>query len=459
MIDDQLNLFPKTNSSYKVTQVIKRDGKQVAFQAEKITNAIYLAAVSVGGKDRRQAEELTEKVLAVMHKLYPAGSAPSVEEVSDLIEKVLIESGHARTAKAFILYRAERARVREKKDAIIEVQDNIPYKLIWKIYSWNVDHRCDSVENLNRHIHDGTWKKLVEDSEKHYHQEIKKVAQLIHKRKDDLRLMIVAGPSSSGKTTTTMKIGEALAEAGISFVLLGLDNYFKNADNHPVDEFGDRDYEAPTALDLDLINEHLSALLKGKTIRMPHYDFKTGVRTDNVREFKLKKGEIVLIDSLHGLYADMTQSVPADQKFKFYIEAICQIKDTNGEFVRWTDLRILRRMVRDSWHRGYEPHQTVGHWHYVRRGEKKYIVPFIHTVDYVFNGSLGYELPVHKNFLEALFPKILKTYENNPKRLDAFLRAQRISHLLKSLEAFPDSEKIPRNSCLREFIGGSVYKY
>ncbi len=458
-MEDQLNLFPKSNQSYKISQIIKRDGKQVIFQPEKITNAIYQAAVNAGGRDRKQAEALTQQVLLLMQKLYPAESTPSVEEIQDLIEKVLIESGHARTAKAFIIYRAERARIREKKDSIIEVQDNIPYKLIWKIYSWNVDHNCDTVEKLNRQIHDGHWKKLVEESERHYHQEIKKVAQTIAKRKDDLRLMIVAGPSSSGKTTTTMKIGEELKEAGVSFVLLGLDNYFKNADTHPVDEFGDRDFESPNALDLDLINEHLSALLKGKTIKMPYYDFKSGVRIENVTEFKLKKGEMILIDSLHGLYSEMTKAVAPEQKFKFYIEAICQIKDTNGEFVRWTDLRILRRMVRDSWHRGYEPEKTVGHWHYVRRGEKKFIVPFIHTVDYVFNGSLAYELPVHKNFMEHLFPKILKTYENNPKRLDAFMRAQRISHLLKSLESFPDSEKIPRNSCLREFIGGSVYQY
>lgn len=458
-MEDQLNLFPKLPSSLKIPRVIKRDGKLVEFQREKITQAIYKAAVSVGGQDMKTAETLTEKVLEYMHKLFQPGSAPSVEEVQDLIEKVLIEKGHAKTAKAFILYRAERARLREKKEAIIEVQDNIPYKLIWKIYSWNVDHECDSVEKINRRMRDGTWKKLVEDSEKHYHHEIKKVAQAIGKRKDDLRLMIVAGPSSSGKTTTTMKIGEALRESGISFVMMSLDNYFKNAESHPVDEFGDRDFESPNALDLELINEHLSALLKGKTIKMPYYDFKSGVRTDNVTEFKLKKGEIILIDSLHGLYADMTKSIPVEQKFKFYIEAICQIKDLNGEFIRWTDLRILRRMVRDSWHRGYEPEQTIGHWHYVRRGEKKYIVPFIHSVDYVFNGSLGYEMPVYKSLLEPLFPKILKTYENNPKRLDAFIRAQRISRLLGSLEAFPDAEAIPRNSCIREFIGGSVYKY
>lgn len=458
-MEDQLNLFPNQERSYKFSRVIKRDGRIVTFDHEKITNAIYKAALEVGGSNRELAVELTGKVLKMMDEIYPPGATPSVEEIQDIIEKILIENGHARTAKAFILYRAERARVREKKESIIVAEDNIPYKLVWKVYSWNVDHGCDSIEKLNQKIKDGSWKKLVTDSEENYHNEIKEVAEQIRERKDMIRLMIVAGPSSSGKTTTTMKIGECLKADKISFTLMSLDNYYKNLESHPKDEYGDYDFESPYALDLDLINDHLSSLLKGKTIKMPHYDFKKGVRTSELTEFKLKKGEILLIDSLHGLFDEMTKSVPAEQKFKFYIEAICQIKDANGEFVRWTDLRMLRRMIRDSWHRSYDPERTVGHWHYVRRSEKKYIVPFIHTVDYVFNGSLGYELPVHKNLLGKYFPDVVKKFESDPKKADAFFRAQRVSKLFESLENFPDINFIPGNSFLREFIGGSIYKY
>lgn len=458
-MEDQLHFSIHIPKHFKVSQIIKRDGRVVSFNPEKITNAIYKAAVGVGGSNRELAVSLTEKTLKMMNQIYPAGSTPTVEEIQDIIEKALIENGHAKTAKAFILYRAERARIREKKESQIIAEDNIPYKLVWKAYSWNVDHECDTIEKLNRQLKDGRWKKLVLDSEKHYHDEVKKVAKSILKKKDQVRLMIVAGPSSSGKTTTTIKIGECLKEQGFSFVLLNLDNYFKNIEFHPKDEYGDYDFEAPEALELDLINEHLSLLLKGKTIKTPSYDFKSGIRTDNVKEFRLNPGEIILIDSLHGLYEAMTQSVPAEQKFRFYIEAMCQIKDNLGEFVRWADLRMMRRMIRDSWHRGYDPNKTVGHWHYVRRSEKKYIVPFIHTADYLFNGSCSYEIPVYKNFLDRSFPSILKKYEGDPKKTDAYIRAKRVSSLLDSVEPFPDANFIPLNSFLREFIGGSVYSY
>src|SRR5262249_33666129 len=158
-------------------------------------------------------------------------------------------------------------------------------------------------------------------------------------------------------------------------------------------------------------------------------DFKTGKRRDRAVEFQLSPGQILLIDSLHGLYNDLSKSVPQEQKFKFYIEALCQIKDEDGNFVRWTDLRLLRRMVRDSWQRNYDPLATVGHWNYVRKSEKTFIVPFVHSADLVFNGSLPYELAAHKHFLEEKFPAILKKYQGDPKKSDAALRARRAGGL------------------------------
>jgi len=458
-MEDQLSLFPPQPETYKVAQVIKRNGHVVLFDREKIFNAIFKAAVEMGGSNRELAQKLTHQVIVMMNRIYPQDSTPSVEEIQDIIEKVLIENGHAKTAKAYILYRDEHARIRQRKESVIAFEDTIPYKLVWKAYHWNVDHECHTIEKLNRQMKNGGWKKLVQDSEKHYHDEIRKVARMIVKRKKEIRLMIIAGPSSSGKTTTTYKIGEVLKEEGIEFVLLNLDHYYKNLTEHPKDEYGDYDFETPHALDLELINEHLSALANGEAIPTPQFDFRTGTRKKETVEFKLKKGEIVLIDSLHGLYADMTRSIPSEMKFKFYIEAMCQIKDSMGEFVRWTDLRILRRMVRDSWQRNYDPTQTMGHWHYVRRSEKKYIVPFIQTVDYVFNGSLPYELCVHKNFMGHQFPGIVKFYDQDPKKVDAYIRAQRVNKLLESLVQFPDLSSIPINSLLREFIGGGNYKY
>ena len=272
-------------------------------------------------------------------------------------------------------------------------------------------------------------------------------------------MVIVAGPSSSGKTTTTLKIGEKLKGHNLSFVSLAIDNYFKNLEEHPKDEYGDYDFETPEALDLNLINEHLYDLLQGKTIMMPVYDFKTGKRKLDSKEFKLEKNQILLIDSLHGLYPQMTSSIPHDMKFKFYIEALCQIKDSKGEFMRWCDLRMLRRMIRDSWHRSYDPERTVGHWHYVRRSEKRHIVPFINKSDYIFNGALPYELPYHKKYLFKFFDATIKKYENDPQKLDAFMRARRVFEILNETSDAVEDTWVPKNSLMREFIGGSIYHY
>ncbi len=455
---EQLPLFAPSEESYKVTHIVKRSGRIVRFDREKVTNAIYKAALSVGGRDRETAAMLSGNVVAAINRKFPKGATPTVEEIQDIIEKTLIESNRAQTAKAFILYRAERSKVRDKKDLSVALEDNVPYKQVWKAYAWNVDHDCHTVEHLNRHMKSGTWKNLMEDAEKHYHDEIRKAAHMILKKKD-LRLMIVAGPSSSGKTTTTIKIGEMLKEAGKSFITLNLDHYFKHLEEHPKDEYGDYDFESPRALELDMINEHLSDLIKGKTIKIPHFNFKTGRRQDNATEFRAQSDQIILIDSLHGLYNDLTKSVSDDLKFKFYIEAMCQIKDLDGNFIRWTDLRLLRRMARDSWQRNYDPVATLGHWHYVRKSEKTYIVPFVHSADTVFNGSLPYEFAALKIQLESHWPHMNKKYKDDPKRADAYLRGERVGKLLKSFAAMPELDAVPKNSLLREFIGGGIYKY
>ena len=453
-------LFPENEiSGTKIRQVIKRDGRVVAFDRNKIVDSVFRAAVDAGGSDRSLAEKLAGETVNILNKVFQADAIPGVEEIQDVIEKVLVENRHYKTAKAYILYRAEHARLREEKDSRIVVEDNVPYKVLWKVFAWNVDHNCECIEKINRRINVGSFGKLVEDSEKAYHDEVKKVSGKIIKSAGDIKLVIVAGPSSSGKTTTTAKIAEQLKARGFDFVVLNIDNYFKNLEEHPKDEYGDHDFETPDALDMPLINDHISKLISGKTVKMPEYDFKTGKRRLEVSEMKLSSGQILLIDSLHGLSPQMTSSVPHERKFKFYIEALCQTKDGNGDFIRWADLRMLRRMVRDSWHRAYNPEQTVGHWHYVRRSEKKYIVPYINKADYVFNGALPYELPIHKAFLFKFLKAIVAKFKSDPGKLDAYIRAKRVYDLLSEVEEFKDTDVIPVNSLIREFIGGSSYNY
>lgn len=457
-IERQISLF-NVPESKKISSVIKRDGRVVSFDKSKIINAIFRAAQSVQGEDRELAERLADNTFKMIHDVYPAGATPSVEEIQDIIEKVLIENGHAKTAKAYILYRAEHQRIRLKKDEQIVVDDTIPYKVLWKVFLWNVDHQCHTVDKINTHIKNKTLGKLIQESEKAYHDEIDKVSALILKRLPDVRLVVVAGPSSSGKTTTTTKISEKLKEKGVDFVLMNLDNYFLDLDQQPRDEYGDYDFEKPEALDLDLINEHLESLLDGKTIQMPYYNFKSGKREKKTQAFRLLPNQILLIDSLHGLYEGMTSRIPPEVKFKFYIEALCQIKNKQGEFVRWADLRMLRRMVRDNWHRSYDPISTIGHWHYVRRSEMRYIVPFVNSVDYIFNGSLPYELPFYKLHLLGFIEKARAKFKNDSKKADAYLRSERVYHLLSTFLDVKEESLVPDNSLLREFIGGSKYQY
>ena len=275
----------------------------------------------------------------------------------------------------------------------------------------------------------------------------------------DVRLVIVAGPSSSGKTTTTIKLEEQLAAHGKKLKAINVDHYFYDLEMHPKDEFGDYDYETPQALDIGLINEHLEQLLAGKTIKTPHYDFHTGKRSLNVHEMHLADDEVLLMDCLHGLYSDMTRSVPDHRKFRLYIETLGQLRNERDEFMRWADHRLLRRMIRDSWSRNHDAMSTLTHWHYVRKSELQYIIPFIGNVDFVVNSAMPYEFPVLKNKLFHFFPEAIERYRKDFKRQDAYLRAQRVMQFLEPLRTDIDESCIPSNALFREFIGGSDYAY
>lgn len=441
-----------------ITHIYKRNGRLVEFDRQRITDAIFRSAQSIGGEDVERSQILTDKVVGTLNKTFEPGEKPTVEDIQDIVIEVLKKSGHQSTARAYARYRFEHARLREKRRTG-EIAETIPYKILWEVLVWNMDYGCETIEHLNLHVRRGTLPTIINDAEKVYHDEVRNLASDILQKIDDVRMIIVAGPSSSGKTTTTYKLEEELNKEGITFKSMGLDNYFKNLKEHPKDEFGDYDFERPESLDIPLINEHLESLINGNEIQMPIYNFKTGRREKDTIPFSIEDNEILIIDSLHGLYEPLTHSIPKEQKYKMYIEAMCQIKTSNGEFIRWADLRMLRRMVRDSWARSYSPEQTVGHWHYVRRSELQYIVPYIHDADYIFNGSLPYELAVHKKYLWKYMDEIYHSYENHPKRYDAFIRARRVYDLLSSVSALADDSCVPRNSLMREYIGGSIYEY
>ena len=444
-----------------IRQIVKRNGQTVPYDRDRIASAIFRAAASVGGSDRAEADRLAEKVEARLEASFGEGGIPSVEGIQDIVESELIEAGHARTARAYILYRHDRQMARAARaGGTFEATDNIPYRKIYEVLCWNMEHGCDTVDGINKIVADGRFKWLVDECEARYDAEVKAGAQKIIDRLPEVRMVIIAGPSSSSKTTTTIKVSEKLKQAGYEFKAINLDHYFFDLDRHPKDEFGDYDYETPHALDLKLIDEHIARLLAGETIKTPHYDFKTGIRQLDVHEMTLEPHQILLLDSLHGLFGEMTQSTPNTKKFKLYIETLGQVRNREGTFMRWADNRLLRRMIRDSWHRNLKPEQTLTHWHYVRRSELQNIIPFIGTVDYLVNSAVPFELPVLKDKLFQYFPPAIEKFRDDPKRQDAFVRARRVYEILKDLTPVADSpDLIAPKSLVREFIGGSAYEY
>ena len=445
-----------------VKTVIKRAGKEAPFDAKRIAIAIYKAAASIGGRDKELARTLADEVIEVLES-DPRVGPPAVEDIQDLVERVLIMRGHVQTAKAYILYRHRREQVRKgeigrQTSGQIET---IPWKLLWRTLAWNADHDCDSIEGLNRWVKGGNIAELMRGADAEYDRQIEGGAEDVLSRAGEIKLLIVAGPSSSGKTTTTYKLEQHLKKQGLSLVTLNLDNYFRDLELHPKDEYGDYDYETPEALDLPLINEHLAKLVAGEEILMPKYDFQTGKQILNQYPIKVQENQIILIDTLHGLSDALTASVDDDRKYKVYIETFCQVRPTHGRFVRWTDVRLMRRMVRDANFRNHDPALTLGHWHYVRSSETKHIIPYLHTVDLTFNGSLAYELPVLKRHVWPYFPRLVEEYKKQPERQDANIRAARVVELLQGIEAISeeDEAKIAGDSLLREFVGGSTIKY
>ena len=312
---------------------------------------------------------------------------------------------------------------------------------------------------MNDRIRAGEYPQIVTESEAAYTVDLERAVNNILVRKNKLKLVLITGPSSSGKTTTTIKINQKLKEHGLKLVTLNVDNYFYDLEMHPKDEFGDYDFETPYALDLQLINNHLLDLIAGKQVDVPLYDFKLGKRESTVTPMSLKEDELILIDSHHGLFPGLTSAISDDIKFKLFLEPLLQMKGNNGEYIHWTDIRMMRRMLRDAIHRSYNPRQTLEHWHYVRNSEMRHIIPNIVRADEVINSSMPYELPIFVHRLLNQFIDWQKQYRDDPLREDAFMRADRVAELLKTIQPVEDDHCIPSDSVVREFIGGSSLSY
>jgi uridine kinase len=449
---------PESKEAAVIEYIVKRDGRVVPFDKSKITFAVLRAAVAVGGRDRETAEGIADKVVALLEQRHTE-SYPTVEEVQDAVEKVLIEEGHAKTAKAYIVYRYEHTLKRQGRQSLTYSSENVPYKKLWETLSWAVDNDCYSIPRLRAAVAENRFKQLVDACHEFYDTELSRAEQGLRDRIDELRMVIIAGPSSSGKTTTTVKLSRALAEQGKRLVPINVDNYFFDLESHPEDPHGDYDYETPQALDMELFNEHLSELLAGRSVDIPFYNFQKGQRDGTVGSLQLEENDVILLDCLHGLYEPLTESVSQEQKYRVYIEALAQIKDDQSRFIRWADVRMLRRMVRDMQFRNHDPHKTLLHWYLVRRSELRYIVSRINNADIVMNSFMPCELPIMKRRLGHLFPDFVAELADNPDRSDAYERANRVVELFDAVPDIDAESMLPGDSLLREFIGGSTLEY
>lgn len=480
---------------------MKRNHALVSFDQGRVAHAIKRAADSIGGFEQDYLAGINERVFSAgasdegiaaflsdlvviclngdPHHLV-ANFPPQVEEIQDVVLHVLYSTGFTRTADAYTCFRWGHHWLRQ--GAITDnqfVRNGYPALHMDPLLEWNRSHGCDTVEGLNEVVRTGKTKRLIDDALSSYESSLDEAAAKVVGRiesGDEIKMIWISGPSSSGKTTTTVKLTDRLRKHGLRFLMLNLDDYFWPLIEHPSDWINDRNYETPEALDIQLLNAHLRALLAGETIDKPVYSFKEG-RQSGTKKVSREPDQILLLDCLHGFFPPMTEGIDPRAIFRLYIEAMNPLyesdvmkplveMDWSGErMTRFEDVRLLRRSLRDVKHRNHPPISTLLHWHYVREGELFSIIPLKGIADYVVNGGMPFDLPALKPFFsgdESIWPEP-SDLDQYASFLDARIRYRRVDKLLNAIEPLTinqinDLSLIPGDAVVREFIGGSTVK-
>ena len=304
----------------------------------------------------------------------------------------------------------------------------------------------DYLADINRHIREGNIESLIKASEWYQKKQIDDFADMIAER--GCRVVLIAGPSSSGKTTTAKRLCEAISERIGDPLYLGTDDYFVERADNPVGPDGKPDYECLEALDLELFNNQMNNLLHGQEVDLPEFDFFTGTKVFGKRITKLKKNQIMVIEGIHSLNDVLTEDIDSSKKFKIYISPLTMISIDRHNRISTADARMLRRIVRDNQFRGYNAETTIGMWPKVRAGESVNIFPYSSSADVVFNSSTVYETNLLKSYAEPLLSEI-------PEESEHYTEARRIMDFMKYFEkiSIEEGEAVPENAILREFIG------
>ncbi|UCC63604.1 MAG: nucleoside kinase [Anaerolineae bacterium] len=314
---------------------------------------------------------------------------------------------------------------------------------------WLRTLEVSDVAQLNEAIESGRIREVVLVSEALHERRVVDIAGEIAGQRDQVRLVLIAGPSSSGKTTFSKRLAIQLLAHGLRPVPVEMDNYFVDRSRTPRDENGDYDFEHLHTLDLPLFHEHLSGLLNGREVQLPHFDFQTGARTPG-RTLRIGPKHVIIAEGIHGMNPELVGDLPGEYIYRVYISALTQLNIDHHNRISTTDSRLLRRIVRDAQYRGYLAEETINRWQSVRRGEEKWVFPYQENADAMFNSALVYELAVLKPYVEPLLRHV------EPGTL-AYIESKRwLSFLQWFLPCTPDL--VPDNSILREFVGGSILR-
>lgn len=308
-----------------------------------------------------------------------------------------------------------------------------------------------TIADLNRTVRDNKAVQLIHVSEALHEKKYAEIAEMIYKRKDSVRLVLLAGPSSSGKTTSCRRLCVQLNVLGFDVQQISVDDYFVDRSRTPRQPNGDYDFEALEAIDLPLLNDHLKRLFKGERVEIPTYDFKVGKQRFLGKTIQLKPSSILIVEGIHALNPKMTAEIDDGLKFKVYVSAMTQISIDDQNLIHTSDNRLIRRMVRDNNFRGWNALETLKRWDSVQQGERLHIFPYQENADVMFNSALLYELGVLKLYAEPQLKQV-------PQNCQEYAEAQRLLSFIELIEPI-SPEFIPPTSIMREFLGGSSFEY
>lgn len=426
----------------KVKEIIKRDAeiKKVAMTKEE-AEKFYQENHTLKGKLQLDVKNKKEIMLYYCEDYYNYfyGVMPLSTGIIDIYELLEYDG------RFLVRYPS-----RKNPNELPEFKEN--KKLLATLDEYEDLHETLNVHTLyklNKIVDENRIKDYILLDEALHEKKMAQIADDIVKR-GKVKVVLIAGPSSSGKTTFARRLGLQLRLNGLKPVTISVDNYFVERNQNPKDEFGNYDFECLEAIDIDLFNSHILKLLNGEEIKVPTFDFEHGTKLYKGNTMKLEDDQILVIEGIHCLNDKLTQLIPKEQKYKVYISALTVLNIDYYNRISTTDTRLIRRIVRDNQFRGYSALHTLKMWDSVNRGEERNIFPYQEEADSMFNSSLIYELAVLKDYAMPL----LKEIDNSHPE---FSEAKRIYRMLGYFESIP-GEYVPQNSLLREFIGGSIFE-